>query len=1108
MKFSSLVGALAILFAGCSERVAEEEALFETVPANVTNIDFRNRLIPTEDLNIMTYLYYFNGGGVASADFNNDGRVDLFFTANNSPCRLFLNEGDWRFRDVTSLTGIETTGEWSTGVSLVDINNDGLTDIYVNQVGNFRDFKGRNRLFVCTGVSQGIPAYVEAAADYGLDFSGLATQSLFFDYDLDGDLDLYQLNHSVHENGTFGERKNFLGKTHETAGDRLFRNDEGVYTDVTAASGIHSMVIGYGLGIAAGDVNNDGLPDLYVGNDFHENDYLYINQGDGTFREMLGQAMLHTSRFSMGVDIADFNNDAFNDVISLDMLPYDPVVLKSSLGEDEYSAFNFKLSYGYQVQFARNNLQLNNGDSTFSEIGMFSGVHATDWSWASLFLDFDNDGMKDLFVTNGIPARMNDIDYVNFRSSNEDHRWKTQGNRMEPEDLEIVKMIPEIRIPNRFFLNSGNLQFKDVSARIKDSPPTCSNGAVYADIDGDGDFDIVTNNIDDDATVYRNLTSESKNPGKNFISLNLRGPEKNRDAIGARVIVYCDSARLSFENFPVRGFQSCMLGNVMIGVGDTTAVDSILVIWPDRSFEKIKEPRYNRNNVLEWKEGLPSFDYSSLSFQKRKSFVDRTATSSLPFRHVENNFVEFDRERLMPFMVSREGPALAVGDVNNDGLDDFFIGSAKWESSKIFMQTEEGKFYSNTPEIIWRDSIYEDVDAVFVDLDNDNDLDLVVASGGNEFWGDSPYLRQRFYLNDGNGTFSKRSFFPGAFMTASCVLPNDFNNDGLVDFFIGGRAVPKSYGLAPSSYFFKNVGNGKFEDVSETICNDLGNIGMVTDGAWADLDGDGKDDLVLTIDWGKVVAMMGRNEGFEVVDITRSTGLWGFIYPIDGDQDGDIDLIVGNMGLNSRFEVNEDQPLRLYVNDFDDNGQVEQILTYLVEGREVPFASHAELTKQLPSLKKKFLYAKDFSNASISDLFGIRKLQDSKLYEVNNLANTYLKNDGSGKFEEVALPDPLQFSSLRAATSVPTTETGESQLIVAGNFFENNVDMGWYDASYGNLMRINSNGSLIVDRRSLGIRGQVRNARQITILGHQMFILVRNNDSIVILERIDSQILP
>lgn len=1108
MRLRSLAGLLAIFIAGCNSKVAEKKVLFETVPANITNISFRNDLLPTEDLNIMTYLYYFNGAGVASGDFNNDGRIDLFFAGNNSPCKLYLNEGNWKFREVTSLTGINTEGEWSTGVSVVDINNDGLTDIYVNQVGNFRDFKGRNKLFICTGVTDGIPVYVEKAAEYGLDFCGLATQSLFFDYDLDGDLDMYQLNHSVHENGTFGERRNFLDKMHETAGDRLFRNDGGVYKDVTAGSGIHSMVIGYGLGIAAGDFNNDGWPDLYIGNDFHEKDYLYINQGDGTFREMLSDQMAHTSRFSMGVDIADFNNDAFNDVISLDMLPYDPAVLKSSLGEDEYSAFNFKLTYGYQVQFARNNLQLNNGNNTFSEIGMYAGVHATDWSWASLFFDFDNDGMKDLFVTNGIPARMNDIDYVNFRANNENHRWKTQGNRMEPEDLEIVKMIPEIRLPNRFFLNSGDLRFKDVTSEIKNNPRTFSNGAAYVDIDGDGDLDVVTNNINDEATIYKNLASDRKEPSKNFIALKLIGPPKNRDAIGARAIVYRDSARLSFENFPVRGFQSSMLGDLIIGVGDTASIDSIVVIWPDRTFERIQQPRFNEINVLKWKPDLPSFNFASINLLKRDEFVDRTAESGLSFKHVENNFVEFDRERLIPFMVSREGPALAVGDVNNDGLEDFFVGSAKWESSRLFIQTSDGKFFSKTSEIIWKDSVYEDVDAVFVDLDNDNDLDLVVASGGNEFWGESPNLKQRFYFNNGDGTFDRKLFFPNAFMTASCVLPHDFDNDGLVDFFIGGRAVPKSYGLVPPSYFFKNLGDGRFEDVSTKICEDIEDIGMVTDGAWADLNGDGKTDLVLSIEWGKIVGLMSRGERFEIVDVSGSTGLWGFVYPFDGDQDGDIDLIAGNMGLNTRFTVNEDLPLKLYVNDFDDNGQVEQILSYHVDGKEIPFASHMELTKQLPVLKKKYLYAKDFSKASMSDLFGAKKLRDSKIYNVTTLANVYLKNDGKGKFEEVMLPSQLQFSSLRTATIVPTTTPGQSQLVVAGNFFENNIDMGWYDANYGSLIRINSDGSIELDQNTLGLKGQVRNAKQIIVGGRPMVILARNNDSLIILERRQSAVQP
>jgi enediyne biosynthesis protein E4 len=1086
---------------GCSNE-KDQGFFFEALPAEVTNVNFNNSLQPSKELNIMTYLYFYNGSGVGLGDFNKDGLSDIYFSSNLGKNQLYLNRGGMRFNEQTHAAGLDTLHGWSTGVSVVDINNDGFLDIYVNQVTGLLNFSGRNLLFLCQGIENGVPRFREAAADYGLDFRGLATQSMFFDYDLDGDLDLYQLNHSVHENGTFGERKNFLGKVHPTSGDKMYRNVDGRFIDATVEAGIQSTAIGYGLGVSAGDFNNDGWPDLYIGNDFHENDYLYINQQDGSFKEVINDQMTHTSRFSMGVDIADFNNDARDDVISLDMQPYDPVVLKSSLGEDDYGAFMFKLSYGYNVQFARNNLQLNNGDGTFSEIGMYAKVHATDWSWAPLFIDFDNDGLKDLFVSNGIPARMNDIDYVNFRNGNEDHRWKTQGNRMDIDDLEIIKKIPEIKFPNKFYGNSGKLMFEE-RTDIKGNAKSFSNGAAYGDLDNDGDLEIVVNNINDNAFIYKNNCNELKLPKSNYIGFKLVGSPKNVNGIGARVLVFAGTEILSTMNFPVRGFQSSVEHqNVIVGVGDSSRIDSVLVIWPDHRCQRIEKIRFNTKNSVTWNDSLPKFDFKKLARnQKAEILIDRTESTGLNFVHKENSFNEFDRERLIPFMVSTEGPAIAVGDLNGDSLDDVYFGGSKRERGYVYLQTRDGKFVDHTSSVIRRDSVYEDVDAILEDVDRDGDKDLVVASGGNEFWAPSDYLRPRIYINDGAGMFNKRIFVGDIRLNSAKVLALDVDGDGHVDLFFGARSEPRQYGVVPRSYLMRNMGSGLFEDITLKVSDSLAYAGLITGGAWADMDSDGDSDLTLSTEWNTLRVFINDNGRLIGRDVNSKTGLWTFVYPLDGDNDGDIDIIAGNAGLNTKFTVSESEPLKLYLNDFDDNGQVETILTSFVQGREIPFATHADLTKQLPFLKKRYLFARDFAEASLKELFG-SKLSSAKKFEVTTLQNMYFENLGDLSFSAHALPTGLQFSTVRAASQIQSA-SNETTVLLAGNFVENNIDMGRYLSNYGNKLSI-SKGAALKASPSLGIKGQVRRIVPIRVGNRNCQLIVRNNGAASIIDFADS----
>ncbi len=1092
-----------LYLSGCVSSEKKEDPVFEILEPQRTGIDFVNKLHPTQEFNVFKYMYFYNGGGVGAGDFNNDGKIDLFFSANQGKNKLFLNTGNLHFKDVTEDARIPEDSAWSTGVSVIDINNDGLLDIYICRVGNYEILHSHNQLLICQGIDKnGVPFYLDKAKEYGLDFSGFSTQAVFFDYDMDGDLDMYLLNHSIHENGTFGSRQEKLHSYNPLSGDHLFRNDgNNTFTDVTKSSGINSSVIGYGLGITAADINLDGYPDLYIGNDFHENDYMYINQQNGTFRDELNDRVMHTSQFSMGVDVADVNNDAYPEIITVDMLPEDPYILKRSEGEDTYDIFNLKIGYGYNYQYTRNSVQYNRRNGVFSEVGLYAGVAATDWSWSPLWIDFDNDGLKDLFISNGIPKRLNDIDYINF-VSNEDIQDKMQSKSLDKRDLEMIDKFPQIKIPNKFYRNSGDLHFEDLKNYIGNDRGNYTNGSVFADFDNDGDLDIVVNNIDEPALIYEN--KESKKGRKDFVEISLKGDVKNINAIGAKVLIYANGGMRTYDKYPVHGFLSSEEIPIHIGMANTK-VDSAFLIWPDNTYQPITLDTNHSSMSIRYQKNLPKFDYKKITgFWKNPSrpMKDITAETNLLLRHEENNFHEFDREPLIPHMLSTEGPALVVGDFNQDGLEDVFVGSSKWKKSSVFLQNKSGKFSPLIQPALNADSVYEDVDACVTDVNMDGKPDLIVASGGNEYYGRDTALTPRVYLNDGKGNFKKRvKAFDSLFVNASCVVPYDFNGDGFPDLFIGGRSVPFNYGMIPQSYLLQNDGTGHFTDVTDKYSKSLSRIGFVTSALWFDLDNDGSKDLIISLEWGGIIAFMNSQGKLQEKVLTDKKGWWNFILPVDLNHDGHIDLIAGNLGMNSRLKASAKEPVRLYYNDFGGSGRKTQILSYYLNGKELPFANIEELEKQMPVLKKEFLFAEDFAKASMDELFTKDKLKKADTLTADYFPNAVLMNDGKLGFTVKALPWEAQLSSYRDAIVVQADDDSLPDIFMVGNYYDNNIQMGRYDADYGTMLLNKGNGNFVAEPiNGLQIKGQTRHIRKIEIAGKAAFILAKNNDSVRVIQ--------
>ncbi|GAB3962390.1 VCBS repeat-containing protein [Spirosoma harenae] len=1123
IAFFLTIGLLTL--AGCNSFKSEKK-LFQALDSTQTGVSFINHLVPSQKLNILDYLYFYNGGGVSAGDINNDGLTDLYFVSNQGKNKLYLNKGNFKFEDITAKAGVEGFSDWQTGSTMADINGDGFLDIYVCAVGNFRGLEGANELYI----NNGDGTFTEKAADYGLDFTGFSTQAAFFDYDHDGDLDCYLLNHAVHTSRSY-DRVTARNLRHNESGDYLYKNmsveakgkEQGAegnpkpssptpsprpsaqrFINVSEQAGIYGAAMGYGLGISVADLNNDGWEDIYISNDFHEDDYYYINNQNGTFTESVRKAFQHVSRFSMGNDIADINNDGFADVVTLDMYPEDETVEKSSLGEDPLDIYMYKLGYGYMNQYSRNCLQLNLSGKKFMDIGAMAGVAGTDWSWSPLLADYDNDGIKDLFITNGIVHRPNNLDYVKF-AADDSLRYVMETSKSL--DDRAVKLMPEGKVHNYLYHGTPSLRFDDKSIDWGFETPNYSNGAAYADLDNDGDLDLITNNIDDPASLYRNDANELF-PENSHLTVKLKGDSQNSFGVGGKVIAkYGDSIQVQ-QLMPTRGFESSVAPELLFGLGKRELIDSLIVIWPNQQMEVRTKVKTNQSLTLKQSDAkLDGSTYRYKISSTQPLFAEVTTTDSIPYRHKENKeYYDFVREPLMPFEVSTEGPHLAIGDVNGDGLEDVYAGGAKWQAGSLLIQQPDGKFKPTTQSAFAQDSTYEDVDAAFFDADGDKDLDLYVVSGGNEFYDKMPEQFDRLYLNDGKGNFTRSTnALPPMYDNKSCVRPYDIDQDGDLDLFVGGRVVGFGYGKSPISYLLINDGKGHFSDQTEKRSEGLRKAGMITDAVWVDYDGDKDADLILAGDWMPIRIFANNSGKFEEVKpiTTKETPLNGFyqrIIAADFDRDGDIDLIAGNLGTNTKFRKTPDSQLRMWVKDVDNNQTTEQIIAYNRGKEWYPLAFKDELGKQMPGIiNKRFTDYVSFAGKTLSEVLKDDELKGADEFTVDQFASVYLENQGSQegnpKFVVHELPMLAQVSKIFALQAIDIDQDGDLDVLGGGNFYGVSTYQGRYDASYGLVLRNNGKGSFTalspVDSGFL-LNGEIRDIRPIRT-GQELLILVARN---------------
>ncbi len=1068
-----------------SNSCKQNHAVFTKLSSSVTNIDFENRPEARKGFGILYYLYYYNGGGVAVGDINNDGLPDIYFTANSrGHNKLYLNKGNYKFEDITEKAGVAGASDWCTGATMADVNGDGLLDIYVCSVDQAYGLKGHNELFI----NNGNGTFTESAAKYGLDFSGYSQQAVFFDYDHDGDLDCFILNQSHNPNGNIVDTSN-RRKFDPYAGARLYRNDistTGKFTDVSAQAGIYQSSLGYGLGISVADLNNDGWDDIYIGNDFHENDYYYINNGNGTFTESGAKHFNHYSRFSMGNDIADYNNDGQLDVLTVDMLPPDEKTLKTYGSDEHEDIYKYKITdHGFQPQFSKNCLQRNNGNGeSFSDVGLIAGISATDWSWSSLMGDFDNDGNKDIFITSGIVKRPVDMDYVKFVSE-----LATRVNRnasTEYDDVTVSKM-PDGSSYCWMFRGDGKGTFSNVG---KDWGITDEkgfyNGAAYADLNNDGNLDLIVNPLESKSFIFKN---NSRN--KNHLTLSFKGEGMNQFGIGAKAYLFAKDKMQYEEMMTTRGFISSVEPRLHFGLDTITNIDSVLIVWPDQKYQVLKNIPANKPLIAYQKSAAGSFDYTKFFPPQKPVFINITGEIKCDFKHVEDGFDDFRVQRLIPHKESTRGPKVAVADVNGDGLDDFYVCGARGQAGALMIQQPDGNFVRSDTALFNQFIECEDVDAKFFDANGDGHPDLWVVGGGNQEPADDISNADRLYINDGKGHFT---FAPKAFQqlyfNKSCIAVADIDKDGDQDVFIGHLCDQQKFGYPMDSYLYINDGKGKFTIADNSIIH-LSRIGLVTSAQFADINKDGWPDLIVTGEWMGVKVFMNNHGKFTEKDIPNSTGLWQNIYIADVNGDGYPDILAGNWGHNSKLWAGKEGPLKLYINDFDFNGSVEQLMCYTINGKEYTFLGKDVLEQQIPVLKKYYQTYSEVAGKTVQymfyDLFkGYIELK------AETLGSACFINDGKGNFIKQDLPYDLQLSPTSAFAQIPNTNT----YVAGGNFLDVLPYEGYYDAAALSLFNVSgSKDSVSFDNsKTLETRGQVRDLKWINTARYgKVLIVARNN---------------
>ncbi|MET3608645.1 hypothetical protein ABIC74_002502 [Mucilaginibacter rubeus] len=1074
--------------------------LFELLNSNETHIDFVNQLSYDANFNIFTYRNFYNGGGVAIGDINNDGLPDIFLVGNMVPSHLYLNKGNFQFEDITGKAGITKLGRWSTGVTMADVNGDGLLDIYVCNSGDVKGDHKQNELYI----NNGNLTFTERAKEYGIGVNGYSTHAVFFDYDHDGDLDLFMLSNSFKAIGSFNIQNNERNKRDLLGGQKLFRNDGGHFTDVSEQAGIYGSVIGFGLGVSVGDVNGDGWDDIYVSNDFFERDYLYINNHNGMFKESLEDQMKSISNASMGADLADINNDAHPDIFVTDMLPASESRLKTNTTFENWDKYQLDLRYDYYHQFTRNTLQLNNGNGTFSEIGRLSGVHATDWSWGALITDLDNDGFKDVFIANGIYKDLTNQDYIQRLSDRNvmGSVWTNKGINYK----KLIDSMPSEAVPNYAYRNNGDLTFTNKAAEWGLGDPGFSNGSAYGDLNNDGTLDLVVNNVNMPAFIYRN-NSRKLEPANKYLKVVLQGEGKNRFGVGAQVTLYYNHTLNYQEQVPSRGFESSVDTRLNFGLGKIKEIDSIVVKWPCGKQKVLKGVKPNQTiTVKEVESELPGKAVRGAAGSK-PVFEQSTDNHGIDFVHKENDFIDFDREKLIFQMHSADGPRIGKGDVNGDGLEDFYICGAKDQPGALYIQTRAGRFKRSNEKLFEQDKASEDTDCLFFDADGDGDQDLYVCSGGNEFSANSTDLIDRLYIN-GKGNFSKsQQVLPSfQFESSSCVTAADVDGDGDQDLFVGVRLKPGEYGYPCKGYLLQNNGKGFFTDVTDERAPGLTELGMVTDAKWFDYDRDGKPDLVTCGEYMPI--RIFHNEGGRLKEVTREAGLewsngwWNRLEIADIDGDGYPDIVAGNHGLNSRFKATRAKPVSMYVGDFSGTGSIEDIVCTYNGDKQYPMALRHDLVGELPYLKKKYLRYAQYKEQTMEDIFGRDLLQKMVKLDACEMRSSVLLNKRNGKFLMKPLPVEAQFSTVFGLVVKDYDGDGKKDIVLGGNFYQSKPEAGIYDASYGLLLKGDGKGGFTAVKPQVSgivIKGAVRDIKEIKAGNNKLLIVAKNNDKTEVL---------